>query len=416
MPSRDSSPPHDAGELSPATLAITAGRPRRRPDVPLNEPVTFASTFHAGGPVAYGRDGNPTWTAFEDALGALEGGSALAFASGMAATMAVLDEVPIGGVIVAPLHAYYGTRSLLAAAPDGRWSVRLVDIADTDATLRSCEGADLLFVESPTNPMLEVADLPMLCIGAHEQGVVVAVDNTFATPLGQRPLDHGADVVIHSVTKFLAGHADVILGATVAGASQGELHERMRRRRSSHGAIPGPMEVFLALRGMRTLALRYDRAEANAGELARRLHEHAAVERVRYPGLPTDEWHDRSKVQMTGPGFMVAVEVLGGAAAAEAVARSARLIVHATSLGGIETTMERRARWPGEETTPASLLRLSVGCEDVEDLWRDLDHALTIGAYAAVPGAMPVALAGLEVPRPMPGEEPRCPMQSPRAR
>jgi cystathionine gamma-synthase len=416
MAGRDPSPASEPGELSPATLAITAGRPRRRPDEPLNEPVTFASTFHAGGPVAYGRDGNPTWTAFEQALGALEGGSALAFASGMAATTAILDEVPLGGVIVAPRHAYYGTRNLLAVAPDGRWSVRLVDIADTAATLRACDGADLLFVESPTNPMLEVADLEALCVGAHERGALAAVDNTFATPLGQRPLVHGADVVVHSVTKFLAGHADVILGATVTHEGRPDLHQRLRRRRSSHGAIPGPMEVFLALRGLRTLVLRYERAEANAAELARRLHEHDAVERVRYPGLPTDEWHDRAELQMKGPGFMVAVEVLGGAAAAEAVARSVRLIVHATSLGGIETTIERRARWPGEETTPGSLLRLSVGCEDVDDLWRDLEHALTIGAFAAVPGATPVALAGLEAPRPEPGEEPHCPMESFRPR
>lgn len=407
--------PDSGGEgFAPSTMAITAGRPARRPDAPLNEAVTFASTFHAGGPVAYGRDGNPTWTAFEDALGALEGGRALTFASGMAATMALLDEVRIGGVIVAPTHAYYGTRHLLASAPDGRWAVRLVDIADTDATLRACEGADLLFVESPTNPMLEVADLPALCEGAHRRGAIVAVDNTFATPLGQRPLDLGADVVIHSVTKFLAGHADVILGALVARADQSELHERIRKRRSSHGAIPGPMEVFLALRGLRTLALRYDRAEANAGVLARRLHEHPAVERVRYPGLPSDQWHARSEAQMAGPGFMIAVEVFGGAAAAEAVARSTRLIVHATSLGGIETTIERRARWPGEETTPAALLRISVGCEDVEDLWRDLAHALVIGGYAAAPRATPVTLPGIDAPRPVPGETPRCPMQGPR--
>ncbi len=416
MARRDSPPPDEADGPAPATVAITAGRPRRRPDAPLNEAVTFASTFHAGGPVAYGRDGNPIWTAFEDALGALEGGTAITFASGMAATMAVLDEVPVGGTIVAPDHSYYGTRNLLAAGPDGRWSVAFVDIADTDATLRACEGADLLFVESPTNPMLEVADLPALCVGARERGALVAVDNTFATPLGQRPLDHGADVVIHSVTKFLSGHADVVLGATVTNGGQRELHERIRRRRSSRGAVPGPMEVYLALRGLRTLALRYDRAEANAVELARRLSEHPVVERVRYPGLPTDEWHHRSNAQMTGPGFMIAIEVVGGAAAAEAAARSTRLIVHATSLGGIETTMERRARWPGEETTPASLLRLSVGCEDVEDLWRDLDHALAIGSYAAAPGATPVALPGLEPPRPAPGEVRRCPMQRPGAR
>jgi cystathionine gamma-synthase len=325
----------------------------------------------------------------------------------MAATMALLDEVPVGGVVVAPDHAYYGTRNLLSAAPEGRWTVRLVDIADTDATLAACDGAHLLFVESPTNPLLEVADLRALCAGAHERDVLVAVDNTFATPLGQRPLDHGADVVLHSVTKFLAGHSDVILGATVTNTCG--LRDGLRQRRSRHGAIPGPMEAFLALRGLRTLALRYERAQANAQELAGRLRDHPLVERVRYPGLTSDPWHQRADTQMTGPGFMIAFEVHGGAAAAEAVARSARLIVHATSLGGIETTMERRARWPGEESTPAALVRLSVGCEDVEDLWRDLEHALRIGTHAAVPGPTPLTLPGLLVPRPVPGEPQRCP-------
>ncbi len=400
----------EADDLAPATIAIIAGRPKRQPDAPLNEAVSFASTFHAGGPVAYGRDGNPTWTAFEDALGALEGGTALAFASGMAASMAVLDEVPIGGVVVAPVQSYYGTRKLLGDAPDGRWTVRFVDIADTKATLDACSGADLLFAESPTNPLLEVADLSALCAGAHDRGVVVAVDNTFATPLGQRPLGHGADVVVHSVTKFLAGHSDVILGATVTHFGKGELHDRLRRRRSSHGAIPGPMEAFLALRGLRTLALRYERAEANAGVLAQRLVDHPAVERVRYPGLPADAWHDRAAAQMTGPGFMISFEMFGGAPVAEAVARSGRLIVHATSLGGIETTIERRGRWPGEEATPPSLLRLSVGCENVDDIWRDLEHALTIGTCAGTPGLSPIAFQGIVVPRPLPGEPRRCPM------
>jgi len=370
--------------------------------------VTFASTFHAGGPVAYSRDGNPTWTAFEDALGALEGGRALAFASGMAASMAVLDEVPIGGVVVAPRHLYYGTRHLLTDAPDGRWTVRLVDIADTAATVAACAGADLLFVESPTNPLLEVADLRTLCARARERGVLSVVDNTFATPLGQRPLEHGADVVVHSVTKFLAGHSDVLLGATVTAPRAEELHDRLRRRRSSHGAVPGPMEVFLALRGLRTLALRYDRAEANARVLARRLVDHPVVEHVRYPGLPTDAWHERAAAQMIGPGFVISFEVLGGAPVAEATARSGRVVVHATSLGGIETTMERRARWPGEETTPPALLRLSVGCEHVEDLWRDLEHALRIGSCAAAPRPTPIRFAGAAAPRPRPGAPPCC--------
>jgi cystathionine gamma-synthase len=269
----------------------------------------------------------------------------------------------------------------------------------------------VLLVESPTNPLLEVADLRALCDGAHERGVLVAVDNTFATPLGQRPLDFHADVVIHSVTKFLSGHSDVILGATVTHRDRAGLHERLRQRRSRHGAIPGPMEAFLALRGMRTLALRYERAESNARELAARLQSHPAVERVRYPGLLSDPARERVANQMLGPGFMVSFEAHGGAAAAEAVARAGQLVVHATSLGGIETTIERRARWAGEEDTPPALLRLSVGCEYVEDLWADLEHSLRIGAYAAKQGATRVSLAGLSAPRPRPGEPKRCPME-----
>jgi cystathionine gamma-synthase len=399
--------------MQPDTLAIVAGRPTARPDAPLSEPVSFASTYHAGGPIAYGRDGNPTWAALEATLGVLEGGTALAFASGMAALAAVLDEVPVGGVVVAPSGCYYGSRSLLADAPNGRWNVRLVDIADTTATLDACGEADLLLVESPTNPLLEIADLPALCRGAHERGALVVVDNTFATPLGQRPLEHGADVVIHSVTKFLAGHSDVILGAAVAHPGRADLAARLRRRRSASGAVPGPMEAFLALRGVRTLALRYERAQSNARDLAARLEQHAAVERVRYPGAGAES-RARVASQMLGPGFMISFEVYGGAAVAEAVARAGRVIVHATSLGGVETTIERRARWPGEEQTPPSLLRLSVGCENVEDLWRDLEHSLRIGTYAARPRAVPVKLAGMTFPRPLPGEPPRCPMAVPR--
>jgi len=172
-----------------------------------------------------------------------------------------------------------------------------------------------------------------------------------------------------------------VLGAAVT-APGSDLCLDLRRRRSMAGAIPGPMEAFLALRGIRTLALRFRQAQANAGELARRLASHSAVERVRYPGLPGDPWHDRACAQMEGFGNMVAFEVQGGPSAAEAAAASTRLVVHATSLGGIETSMERRAKWPGEDAPP-SLLRLSVGCEDVEDLWADLDHSLLIAAKVA---------------------------------
>ena len=344
--------------------------------------MVLASTFHAGGPTGYGRDGNPTWSAFEEALAALEGGgSALAFASGMAAVAAVLETLAVGAPVVFLGNGYTGTRELLATAPAGRWEPRPVDITDTTEVLQACDGAALLWVESPTNPRMDVADLPALVAGAHRLGAVVAVDNTFATPLVQRPLDLGADVVVHSVTKFLAGHSDLVMGATVTRDQA--LCERLIRQRRLHGGIPGPMEAFLALRGMRTLALRMERAQANALELAQRLSRHGAVTCVRHPGLPSDPGHGRAAAQMQGFGAMLAFEVLGGAAAAEATARSAQLIVHATSLGGVETMMERRARYAAEVSTPPSLLRVSVGCEDVEDLWDDLVHALRIGQLAA---------------------------------
>lgn len=367
---------------APATVAVHAGRPPVEPDGPLSTPVSLASTFHAGGPIGYGRDGNPSWAAFEEALAALEGGgSALAFASGMAAIAAVLETLPLGAPVVHLAHGYTGTRELLQRAPEGRWSLRPVDITDTGATLAACEGAALLWVESPTNPMMDVADLPALVAGAHGLGVLVVVDNTFATPLVQRPLDLGADVVVHSVTKFLAGHSDLLMGATVTRDEA--VCERLVQQRRLHGGVPGPMEAFLALRGMRTLAVRMDRSEANALELASRLAGHPAVERVRYPGLPGDPGHTRATAQMRGYGAMLSFEVAGGAAAAEATAKATRLIVHATSLGGVETMMERRARYAAEVLTPPGLLRVSTGCEDVEDLWDDLVHALRIGQLAA---------------------------------
>ena len=363
---------------SRSTRAIAGGRPAHVADAPLNTPPVFASAYHAGGPVAYARDGNPTWSAFEEVLGDLEGGTAVAFASGMAATAAVFDGVAIGGTVVVVRDGYYGTRAFLDAAVHGRWDIRPVDIADTAATIAACDGAQLLWIESPTNPMLDIADIPALVAGASARGVDVAVDNTLMTPLGQRPLELGADFVVHSATKLLAGHSDAILGAVVVRADSGRC-EALQSRRSLGGAVPGPMEVYLALRGIRTLPLRFERASENAGELARRLQQHPGVARVRYPGLAADPGHERARAQMDGFGTMIAFEVHGGANAAEALARSTRLVVHATSLGGIETTIERRAKWPGE-VAPAALLRLSVGCEDIEDLWDDLAHALKVAS------------------------------------
>jgi cystathionine gamma-synthase len=359
-----------------ATLAVTAGRPVTGPGAPLNSPIVLSSTFRAGGDLTYGRDGNPTWSAFEVALGALEGGHALAFASGIAAVAAVLETLPPGGIVVAPAVGYSGTVTLLSQlAAAGRLEIRSYDAADTADALRLLPGADLVWLETATNPTLDVADVPAVSAAAHTFGAAVVVDATFATPLVQRPLDLGADVAVHSATKYLSGHSDVLLGATVTrdAAWLGRL-ERMRHDR---GAIPGPFEAWLALRGLRTLALRVERSQANALELAHRLSGHPNVERVRHPGLPDHPGHAIAVRDWRGFGSIVSVEVRGDAAAAEKVATSVRLWVHATSLGGLESTLERRRRWPAEPSgVPETLLRLSVGVEDVEDLWADLDAAL----------------------------------------
>ena len=350
--------------LAPASILVSAGRQPRAPGAGLNAPLELSSTYVADGPVDYARGGNPTWTAFEEALGALEGGSALVFSSGMAAIAAALSVAREGAVIVAPTHAYSGTGRLLdSLEKSGRAMVRRVDISDTAAVIAALEGSDVLWAESPTNPMLEVADLPRIFEEAHAVGAVVLCDNTFATPLVQQPLSMGADVVVHSVTKYLAGHSDVVLGATVtADTDEGSrLHEALAQHRLLHGAIAGPVETWLALRGMRTMHLRVERSSANTAELVARLQGHPALKRLRYPGF----------------GSIIAIEVHGGPEGAETVAAQVRLWTHATSLGGVESLIERRRRHPPEPSTvPDNLLRLSVGVEDVEDLWRDLDAAL----------------------------------------
>ena len=270
----------DTPALSPATVVVHAGRPPHEPDQPLNAPIQMASTYVAGGDLEYGRYANPTWSAFEDALGALEGGRALAFSSGLAAVSTVLDLVGQDGLVVAPRHAYLGSIGQLGdLEARGRIKALLVDIADTDAVLAALDDAALLWIESPTNPALEVADVERLIAAGHEVGASVVVDNTFATPLLQKPLELGADIVLHSVTKLLAGHSDVVMGALVVRDDQ--LYDVLKARRDLIGAIPGTLEAWLALRGMRTLHLRLERSQANATELARRLADHPAVAEVR---------------------------------------------------------------------------------------------------------------------------------------
>ncbi len=370
----------------PATLVVTAGRPPRERGAAVNPPVILSSTYISPGVPAgesvYARIDTPAWHPFEEALAALEAARqpAVAFASGIAAVDAVLALVPPGGTVVLPRHAYQVT---LALADDlerrGALRVVRVDVADTAATIAALDHAALALLESPTNPMLEVADLPAVLDAARARGVLTAIDNTFATPLGQRPLALGADIVLHSVTKFLAGHSDVVLGAALT--DDADLAARLRAHRTMHGAIPGPFETWLALRGLRTLALRVERSQASAGELARRLAADPRVAEVRYPGLPGDPGHDRAARLMAGFGSIIGLRPVGGPAAADAVVDAVRLWVPATSLGGVESMLERRRRFATESATvPPDLLRLAVGIEDVEDLWADLATALRAAA------------------------------------
>jgi cystathionine gamma-synthase len=346
--------------IHPETSAITAGRPEVAQDASLNPPLIFSSTYHAGGPVGYGRYGNESWSALEAAISELEGGQTLSFSSGMAAISAVFSILPIGAPVVASNQGYSGTMGLLNQhQASGRLEVRFVDITKTDEVILAMKGAALLWIESPTNPCLDIADLAALIAAAKKQSIGVGVDNTFATPLVQKPLSMGADIVMHSVTKFLAGHSDVVLGSL--STADPALYKRLEESRRYNGAIAGPFEAWLALRGIRTFPVRFRAAEANAKTLVTRLQNHAKITKVRYPDF----------------GAVISFEIDGNADQAEKVCESSRLITHATSLGGVESLWERRRRWAGESpSVPEQLIRLSVGCEHVDDIWQDIEQAL----------------------------------------
>ena len=353
-----SSEPVQRGEVSAETWLIAAGRPPALPGATLNEPIVAASTFVLGGERIYSRnEGTAGWDAFELVIGGLEGGDAVAFSSGMAACAAVLGRLGTGAHLVLCDDCYQGVAGLAEEGERVRgWRVERLPASDPRWVERALE-ADMLWLESPSNPLLDVADLTAVCAAPRRTGTRVVVDNTFATPLLQRPLELGADLVVHSATKLIGGHSDLLMG--VAVAREGDELARLRSARKLHGATPGMLECFLALRGLRTLALRLERASASAAILASRLGDHLAVQRVRYPGF----------------GTIVSYE-LADADAADRACRATRVVRHATSLGGVETTMERRGVHPGQEQIPAGLIRVSVGIENVEDVWSDLDAAL----------------------------------------
>jgi cystathionine gamma-synthase len=365
--------PHDSVE----SWLVSAGRDRR-PGSPLNVPPMPASNFVLGERRAYSRDdGTPGWEALEEIVGGLEGGSAIAFASGMAGIAAIFDQLPTGSVVVLPDDCYQGVAGLAQAGQQrGRWTVQRVAVADTPRWVELCEVADLIWLESPSNPLLTVGDLDIICATPRKRGAVLGVDNTFATPLNQRPLTLGADVAVQSVTKFIGGHSD-LLGGVVTVRDAGLL-AALRQSRELTGATPGTLEAFLAVRGVRTLALRLERAQQSAMTLAERLARHPGVTVTRYPGLPTHATHEAARRQLKGFGTIISFDVRGDAAIADAVCTGLQLVQHATSLGAVESTIERRASIPGQEHLPSTLLRLSVGIEAVDDLWTDLDRALRV--------------------------------------
>jgi len=369
------------------TLAAQAMGKIDAPSRALVPPIHVATTFlrdpdnaYSSGNI-YGRADNETVREAEAVLRALEGAAtAMAFGSGMSSALALFLALPAGAHVVAPRVMYWALRNwLLTEAPRHGLEVTFADLETPGALAAALQPGrtKAVWLETPSNPLWGVSDIAAAAEIAHAAGAIVAVDSTCATPVFTRPLELGADVVMHSATKYLNGHSDVIAGA-LAFARDDELSARVRKIRASHGMILGPFEAFLLIRGMRTLDLRVRASAAHAAELAARLSNHAAVASVLYPGLAHHPGHEIAARQMRGGfGGMLSIRLRGGEAAAVATAARVRLWKRATSLGGVESLIEHRASIEGPGSPcPPDLLRMSAGIEDVDDLWRDIDSAL----------------------------------------
>jgi cystathionine gamma-synthase len=368
------------------TLAIHAGREPDPATGALREPIHLATTFERGANGSYphgyfySRSGNPNRTALERAVAALEGGhEAVAFASGSAATLAVFTLAAAGGRVVCSSDCYHGTAmQLREILPRWGGTAEFVDTTDLDAVRRALEpGATLLWVETPSNPLLRVSDLAALADLGHERGALLGCDNTFASPVLQQPFTLGADLVMHSTTKYLGGHSDVLGGIVVVREASAEL-EGLRHFQGAGGGVPSPFDCWLLLRSLPTLPLRVRQQSANALAVARFLASHRGVTRVHYPGLEQHPGHALAARQMQGGfGAVVSFQVPGGATEALAVTSRVQLFTRATSLGGVESLIEHRASMEGPlSQTPPNLIRMSVGLENVDDLIADLDQAL----------------------------------------
>ena len=374
------------------TLAIHAGQepdPRTGAVVP---PIYQTSTYAqdaVGAPrlgYEYSRSANPTRDALQECLAALEGGRrGLGFASGLAAEDTLLRTVcRPGDHVVIPDDAYGGTYRLFARVAQ-KWGLTFTParISDVDAVRAAITpSTKLVWVETPTNPLLRIADLPLLADLAHDRGALLAVDNTFASPYLQQPIAHGADIVIHSTTKYVGGHSDVVGGALVVSSS--ELGDELAYHQNAMGAVPGPFDSWLTLRGIKTLGVRMDRHCDNAERVVAFLSSHRAVAEIYYPGLPSHPGHEIAAKQMRRFGGMVSFRAAGGTSAAIEICNRARLFVLGESLGGVESLIEHPGRMTHASVAgsplevPSDLVRLSVGIETVDDLLSDLDQALSI--------------------------------------
>ncbi|MGW2560599.1 cystathionine gamma-lyase [Streptomyces sp. NPDC001514] len=387
--------------MGDGTRAVRAGLPEARKYEPTLPGPVFAAHYHLPGeptgPYTYGRDDNPTWTLLERAIGELEapsdaeggtgegregpgsGVETVVFASGMAAVSAVLlSQVRAGDVVVLPDDGYQALPLVREQLEAYGVEVRTAPTGG-DAQLAVLDGATLLWIETPSNPGLDVCDVRRLVDAAHAGGALVAVDNTLATPLGQRPLELGADFAVASGTKGLTGHGDLLLGYVVC--RDAALAARVRHWRKVVGAIPGPMEAWLAHRSLATLQLRSDRQCANALAVAQALADRAEVTGLRYPGLPDDPSHKVAAGQMRRFGSVVSF-ALPDRAYAERFLAELRLVDDATSFGSVRSSAERRGRWGGD-AVPEGFIRFSVGAEDPDDLVADVLRALDAAAAAA---------------------------------
>jgi cystathionine gamma-lyase len=370
-----------AADQGEGTRAVRAGLPEAVKNEPTLPGPVFAAHFHlpgeVDGPYTYGRDTNPSWSLLERAISELEapgqdGVETLVFASGMAAISAVLfSQLRAGDTVVLPSDGYQVLPLIRAQLEAYGIEVRTAPTGG-DAQLDVLDGARLLWIESPSNPGLDVCDIRRLVEAAHARGALVAVDNTLATPLGQRPLELGADFAVASGTKQLTGHGDVLLG--YVSGREGEAMDAVRRWRKIVGAIAGPMEAWLAHRSIATLQMRVDRQNATALVLAQALRERPEVTGLRYPGLPDDPSHKIASAQMRRYGCVVSF-TLPTRTRADRFLDALRLVDDATSFGGVRSTAERRRRWGGDDV-PEGFIRFSVGAEDPADLVADVLRAL----------------------------------------